>query len=608
MGLEHLSTVFNDISENLGKPPADKHNQRPPASVDPPHIPEFYQPQREDPISTKSTFLKLNKLIKIDTIDEMQDPSPLMPKDKTIDFKSKIVGPYPNSLVKRTIDPNPTFSNDQEVNTRIKDLSFEFGKNIDLGKGKLVFDTLYKHSHSANTNRIEIDTGRADPNSSTGETVKINTGRAGIINLPNLDIKSHSSRWRTGVLGFLGSEPYVVNNIPDKKNDSMDLIIGVGNNRDLIPFKASLDDVSRLAQFYTSPAGLAFMAKENITAAKLGDPVGKKSLAPSGITFAPPIPFPNTGFLNYLQQSVQGVGLGGSLRKPFTLSYSQKASVGLPFANLGDNLVASKLISKEMVKIENPYLPKFLRNKAKKTKEKIIDTLVERGQIPFIGRPTPFIDLSGGPGSHSDILHGYVDKFNDKTLGDEAKWDDAEIAEAGDFYIKIKDLRDNKFIYFRGYVTGITENVNPSFSSTNYIGRSEPVYLYQRAERDLSFNLRVYPNNQNHFKKMYTKINRLTSLAYPEYLPEKNNESLVRMKAPFTELYMAHIGERSSGQFGFIKSITYTVNESGDWDMQTTLPRLFDIAITYQILNKKSPSLYKDADKEQLTQFYNTQT
>ena len=63
------------------------------------------------------------------------------------------------------------------------------------------------------------------------------------------------------------------------------------------------------------------------------------------------------------------------------------------------------------------------------------------------------------------------------------------------------------------------------------------------------------------------------------------------MKAPFTELYMAHIGSRGKGQFGFIKSISYTVNETGDWDALTGLPRLFDIAISYQILSKKPPSM-----------------
>jgi hypothetical protein len=114
--------------------------------------------------------------------------------------------------------------------------------------------------------------------------------------------------------------------------------------------------------------------------------------------------------------------------------------------------------------------------------------------------------------------------------------------------------------------------------------------MYERAERDLSFNLRVYPANLNQQDRMYEKIEKLTSLAYPEYLPETDNSSLVRMKAPFTELYMAHIGSRAQGQFGFIKSISYTVNESGDWDFKTLLPKLFDIAISYQILNRKSPS------------------
>ena len=90
---------------------------------------------------------------------------------------------------------------------------------------------------------------------------------------------------------------------------------------------------------------------------------------------------------------------------------------------------------------------------------------------------------------------------------------------------------------------------------------------------------------------MYEKINKLTSLAYPEYMAENDQSSLMRMKAPFTQLYMGHIGTQQQGQFGFIKSITYTVNESGDWDVVSMLPRLFDVAISYQILNKKPSSM-----------------
>ena len=84
-------------------------------------------------------------------------------------------------------------------------------------------------------------------------------------------------------------------------------------------------------------------------------------------------------------------------------------------------------------------------------------------------------------------------------------------------------------------------------------------------------------------------MDRLTSLAYPDYIDD--GMGLNRMKAPFTELYVAHIGNRVKGQFGFIKSISYTVNESGDWDANQALPRLFDIALSYQILSKRPPSL-----------------
>ena len=87
---------------------------------------------------------------------------------------------------------------------------------------------------------------------------------------------------------------------------------------------------------------------------------------------------------------------------------------------------------------------------------------------------------------------------------------------------------------------------------------------------------------------MYQKMEKLTSLAYPSYLADGG---MVRMQPPLTALYMAHIGSKSVGQFGYIKSITYTVNEQGDWDALSQLPRVFDIALSYQILSKEAPNM-----------------
>ena len=227
------------------------------------------------------------------------------------------------------------------------------------------------------------------------------------------------------------------------------------------------------------------------------------------------------------------------------------------------------------------------------------------------------MDLTG-KGNHDEFYkvggvevraHGYDDKISNSGVTyhgensaatlfpDDVEFHDGPLEdlqnigtiEDGDFYVRFRDLRDDGFIYFRGYINGITENLSPSWTPTNYIGRSEPVYSYERAERDISFNLAVYPQNRKEEEFMYQKINRLTSLVYPEYMADKN--SVTRMKPPFTEMFMAHIGSKTVGQFGYIKSLSYTVNESGDWNALELLPRVFNIAISYQIVSKRPPSL-----------------
>ena len=290
----------------------------------------------------------------------------------------------------------------------------------------------------------------------------------------------------------------------------------------------------------------------------------------------------------------------GDFANPFLggLEYSDRAFIGASFGNLGDNPQgdvekAVDTALKKNLDIPEKYganVPKFIIDEDNRTinslKARAVLGLQEAVQVPVVGRPTPFIDLAKGPGETN-----YIDLVSLQPVSTAEVDDQIAPEKRGDFYVKIKDLRNSNIIYFRGYGTGITENLSPSFSPTNYIGRSEPVYMYERAERDVSFNLKVYPANFTEQKIMYDKMDKLTSLAYPKYAFDNFSDSQTRMQPPFTELYMAHIGKRDKGQFGFIKSITYTVNEQGDWDALRVLPRHFDIAISYQILNKKPPGL-----------------
>ena len=585
MGLENLKSVFNDLSENT-LPEKGIHggltNERPSTPAHPddhslldllPNVP-LLGPDNQSMSPTLEWKGRHGGLTneRPSTPAHPDDHSELDDIEKNLATKldiqtnstaGKIVFPDNGSvdyspLVSDKIGPSVglnTFSQllDENINKRSFDPS-TLGKDQALGLGAYSLETLYNVDHTAVVNRPVIDTGRKDWK---GNAITINTGRAGMGALGNLDINAYKSSKLDNFRGLnRGAEPYIIKPIGSKDYTTL-------TNRDTLPLNRALDDVSRLAKFYTSGAGVAFMAKENITNIAIGD----------GLTFgaimAPPIPVPNTGFLNFYQQSVQGAGFG-SIRKPFKIQYSQRKNVGLPFGFLGDNVPKSFFDGERLIEYPHFKKPRFLglgQGPKWKNNDKISDSGVEESF---------FNDF--------DFLGEYEDEpapLENETLD----------IQKGDFYVRIRDLRDGKFIYFRGYVTGIVENVNPSFTPTNYIGRSEPVYVYERAERDLSFNLRVYPANNNQFDKMYEKIEKLTSLAYPEYFPNDPGASLVRMKAPFTELYMAHIGSKVKGQFGFIKSLSYTVNESGDWDALSALPRLFDIAISYQILNRKPPSM-----------------
>ena len=573
LGLESLKSVFSDIAENKANS-TDGIKTVGNALVN------------EHSFGTNGTS---NTLIKIDGISSQQQPSPLTAiygdggatvnghTENTIQINDYTNGVF--NLNVESVEENSNIVKNEQVLTIRKDLGDKKG----LYNIKSLFDTT--HGSTLPT----PPTARSPLESDLNLFAKNPHEQ---ISTPNLDIRAHSTTSRNGFLGKL-KEPYIVRKIPDNDNSSFAGSM-LGYNRDRIPLAASLIDVGRLSAFYTSLSGLELMLKENITNIAIGEGIPIDN--PLKSIMAPAIPVPNTGFLNFIQQSAQGVSLvpgGGSIRKPFRVEYSARAQLGgMAFKNLGDRPLGLQALAKIKLPQGSNFLAKLGRKLLKPIVDRGMEELVRAAQIPKIEKPTPFIDLSGGGKKTS-----YDDKVGRSNIGDTEAESLGEFNpfKKGDFYVKIKDLRDGQFMYFRGFVTGITENVTPTFNPISYVGRSEDVYVYQKGERDISFNLRVYPYDKREQLIIYKKLEKLTSLAYPEYFADQA-DGFTRMKPPFTELYMAHIGTKKEGQFGFFKSISYTVVEQGDWDAERSLPRLFDIALSYQILSKRPPSLRNGSD------------
>jgi len=157
-----------------------------------------------------------------------------------------------------------------------------------------------------------------------------------------------------------------------------------------------------------------------------------------------------------------------------------------------------------------------------------------------------------------------------------------------------KDLRDNTYIIFRAYIEGLTESISPSWTSTNYIGRSEPVYVYERSERDITFTLRMVAQTSDELEMIYQKMNKLTSLCYPEYTADSNLGGKIKMKPPLTKFRLGELfGKNKNELMGFIKSLNYSIDQSSTWETESgkRVPRHVTANITYQVIHASVPQL-----------------
>ena len=162
-----------------------------------------------------------------------------------------------------------------------------------------------------------------------------------------------------------------------------------------------------------------------------------------------------------------------------------------------------------------------------------------------------------------------------------------------------KDLRDNAYIFFRAYIEGLTEDIAPSWSEHTYLGRSEPVYVYERATRSITFSLKLVAQTVLELTAIYRKLNRLTSLCYPEYAKDVRMSDKTRMKPPLTKFRFGDLfggGAENVELLGFIESLSYTYPDEGTYEthLGMRVPKHVTATITYKVIHGTVPELHKN--------------
>ena len=137
-------------------------------------------------------------------------------------------------------------------------------------------------------------------------------------------------------------------------------------------------------------------------------------------------------------------------------------------------------------------------------------------------------------------------------------------------------------IVFRATFGNITDNHNPSWNAIKYMGRADPLYVYQGYERDISFDFTVHIGSRDEMKASWRKLNYLASWTAPEYLKSGY------MRGPMVRLNIGHLYRKMPG---YISSLSYTFdNTQTQWET-AKLPEDMDLVSNPEIANLSKPGV-----------------
>jgi len=181
---------------------------------------------------------------------------------------------------------------------------------------------------------------------------------------------------------------------------------------------------------------------------------------------------------------------------------------------------------------------------------------------------------------------GKQDTLNKLTVSDLAKYtiDDDGVVKDGETVIG-RDLipfnigkRGGTKIPFRATITGLTENVSPSWNGNKFLGNPFNFYTYSGVERSTSFNFTIFCLSPVELTSNWEKIQQLTKMTYPSI----NSNNLVN-----PPLIQFRLGDIYYNKDGFIDSLTYTMPDNGTWETDGDLgylPKIIEVAISIKLV------------------------
>ena len=411
---------------------------------------------------------------------------------------------------------------------------------------------------------------------------------------------------------FLTKEPYIIHRIPTASGEQKSGVFKILDQfmravEKYSPIKNAIQDVERIGKFMSSPAGIAFIGRQELlgglskTVHVVSDKEGNRTLVRGRQRYG--------AFYDPIRGTLASIGtrlVQGGNNALYTRTPPAGSNEETYYAGGNPTTMAHSAggrgSGEPTIKPENLLEDSFTGAKPLRiltnTKALEIAAKVAASNRLGYGQGGVIKGKSQGGDKHTlapiasgtDLASAFA---NIQTF---SSADDYENERSGlPFYFK--DLRDNSYLIFRAYITGFTEEISPTWNNQVYIGRSEPVYQYDSTERSLSFTLRLFAHTEDELTAIYIKMNRLTSMCYPQLLKDNQlqsgNFSKIRNKPPLLKLRIGDlIGRRDAEVTGFLKSLSYSYPDEGLWETKSgkKVPKFIECTIGYQVIHATVPN------------------
>lgn len=165
----------------------------------------------------------------------------------------------------------------------------------------------------------------------------------------------------------------------------------------------------------------------------------------------------------------------------------------------------------------------------------------------------------------------------------------------------ITDLRNptEKKIYFRAFVSSLTEKYAPDWKRHDVFARPEPYYQWMKCSREFDFRLKFVVFAPSELNVMYKKLNFLSQLQYGTF-----GETGRPLEPPLCRLLLGDLIKKttanssmegspssSDGLTGFIDGLNISYPDS-NWEMidGSKVPKSFDVSIGFKVIHEAAVS------------------